>query len=171
MATIARERAGPAETRLRVGSWLMALSALGTIAYAAVFLAVSFTSRFLELGIGPEQVDVGRTEIRAFSPSLLHYIGHVHIAVAGFIAAAGLAVLFLVLFGVRRGDLWAWAGAVSATVRGLAIAHPAHNPNGFDTLAHHGPVYVAMAMFAGGAVLALRGILAERRARRIPEGP
>ncbi|HEX6262820.1 MAG TPA: hypothetical protein VF097_08250 [Actinomycetota bacterium] len=165
MATIAQERAGPAETRLRVGSWLMGLAAAGFIAYAVVFLILSFTSRFLELGIGPEQVDVGRDEIRAFSPSLSHYIDHLHIAVAGFIAAIGAAVLFLVMFGVRRGALWAWVGAVAATVLALGISLPAHYPNGFDTLAHLGPVYVATAIFAAGAALALRGILAERRAR------
>lgn len=140
----------------------MGLAAAGFIAYAAVFLILSFTSGFLELGIGPEQVDVGRDEIRAFSPSLFHYLEHLHIAVAGFIAAIGVAVLFLVIFGVRRGALWAWAGAVAATVLALAISLPAHYPYGFDTLAHLGPVYVATVVFAAGAALALRGIMSLR---------
>jgi hypothetical protein len=44
-------------------------------------------------------------------------------------------VLFLVAYGVRRGQLWAWLGAVGAPVLGLAVALAAHYPNHFDTLA------------------------------------
>lgn len=163
MAATPDEPAGPAEARLRIGSWLMGLAAAGFIVYAAVFLVLSFTSGFLELGIGREQVDAGREEIRTFSPSLFHYLQHLHIAVAGFIAAIGVAVLFLVIFGVRRGAMWAWAGAVTATVISLGISLPAHYPYGFDTLAHLGPVYVATVIFAAGAAVALRGILVGRR--------
>jgi len=164
MTTTARDRADASEARLRVGSWLMGVAAAGFVAYAAVFLILSFTSGSLELGIGREQVDVGREEIRAFSPSLSHYLQHLHLAAAGFIAAIGAAVLFLVIFGVRRGAMWAWAGAVTATVISLGISLPAHYPYGFDTLAHLGPVYVATVIFAAGAVVALRGLQAKRRA-------
>jgi len=152
------------ESALRAGSWLMGLAAVGFIGYAAIFFVLNFTEQFLELGIGPEQVDVGRAEIEAFSPSLFHYVGHLHIAVSGFIAATGLAVVFLVAFGVRRGELWAWVGAVAAPVLGLAVALPAHYPNGFDTLGHLGLIYLATAIFVVGAVLALRGIAAQQRA-------
>jgi hypothetical protein len=146
-----------------MGSWLMGLAAAGFIGYAAIFFVLNFTDQFLELGIGPNQVDVGREEIHAFSPSLFHYIGHLHIAVAGFIAATGVAVLFLVIFGVRRGELWAWVGAVAAPVLGLAVALPAHYPNGFDTLGHLGLIYLAVIVFVAGALVALRGILAGQK--------
>lgn len=152
-----------ADRDLRNGSLLMGIAAVAFIGYAAVFFVMNFTDSFLELGIGPEQVDVGRAEIEQFSPSLLHYIGHLHIAVSGFIAATAVAVLFLVVYGVRRGALWAWIGAVSAPVLGLAVALPAHYPNGFDTLAHLGPIYLATAIFVGGALVALRGIRAGTR--------
>jgi len=151
------------ERGLRLGSWLMGLAAAGFIGYAAIFLVLNFTDQFLELGIGPEQVDVGRDEIQAFSPSLFHYIGHLHIAVAGFIAATGFAVLFLVAYGVRRGELWAWVGAVGASVLGLVVALPAHYPNGLDTLGHLGLVYLATAIFVVGAFIALRPILSKRK--------
>lgn len=151
------------QSGLRLGAWLMGLSAVGFIGYAVIFFALNFTDRFLELGIGPEQVDVGRDEIQAFSPSLFHYVSHLHIAVAGFIAATGLAVLFLVAYGVRRGELWAWVGAVSAAVLGLVVALPAHYPNGFDTLGHLGLIYLATAIFAAGALIALRPILSKGR--------
>jgi len=85
-----------------------------------------------------------------------------HIATAGFIAATGLAVLFLVSYGVRRGQLWAWVGAVAAPVLGLAVALPAHYPNNFDTLGHLGPIYLAVLVFVAGAALALNGLLRSR---------
>jgi len=50
---------------------------------------------FLELGIGHAEVDVGQDQIQQFSPSLYHYVSHLHIAISGFIAAPGLAVLLL----------------------------------------------------------------------------
>jgi hypothetical protein len=151
-----------AEGSLRWGSWLMGIGAVGFIGYAVIFFVRNFTDSFLELGIGPNEVNVGRAEILQFSPSLFHYIGHLHIAVAGFIAATAVAVLFLVIYGVRRGAMWAWVGAVVAPVIGLAVALPDHYPNGFDTLGHLGLIYLGTAIFVVGALLALRGIRAER---------
>jgi hypothetical protein len=112
MATIAHRTSTAAEpAALRTGAALMALAALGFIGYAVIFFVRNFTGAFLELGIGPEQVDVGPDEIRAFSDDLYHYIAHLHIAVSGFIAATGLATAALAWFGVRRGLLWAYLTA------------------------------------------------------------
>lgn len=160
MATITAEdtRSAAVERDLKWGSWLMGAAAVGFIGYAVLFLIRNFTDAFLEMGIGPNQVDVGREEIQAFSPSLYHYIGHLHIAVSGFIAATGVAVLFLVVYGVRRGQRWAWVGAVAAPVLGLAVALPDHYPNNFDTIGHLGLIYLATAIFVAGALVALRGI-------------
>jgi hypothetical protein len=163
MTTITSERTESVERYLRNGSWLMGIAAVAFIGYAVIFFVLNFTDSFLELGIGPEQVDVGRKAIQEFSPSLFHYIGHLHIAVSGFIAATAVAVLFLVVYGVRRGQLWAWVGAVAAPVLGLAVALPAHYPNNFDTLAHLGPIYLATVTFVVGALVALRGIRAGSR--------
>jgi hypothetical protein len=149
---------------LRLGATLMALAGLAFIGYAVIFFVRNFTGAFLELGIGPGEVGVDRDQIKAFNPDLYHYIGHLHIAVSGFIAATGLAVLFLVWFGVRRGQLWAWVGAVAAPVLGLAVALPAHYPNHFDTLGHLGLIYLAVLIFVAGALLALRGLLNRSRA-------
>jgi hypothetical protein len=149
---------------LRWGSWVMGAAAVGFIGYAIWFLVRNFTDSFLELGIGPNQVSVGKDEIIRFSPSLYHYIGHLHIAVSGFIAATGVAVLFLVSFGVRRGLMWAWVGAVAAPVLALAVALPAHYPNHFDTLGHLGLIYLATLIFVVGALVALKGLM-DARAR------
>lgn len=156
-----REQA--AEGSLRVGSWLMGIAAVSFIGYAVIFFVRNFTASFLELGIGPNEVNVGKDAIRDFSPSLYHYVSHLHIAVSGFIAATGLAVLFLVAYGVRRGQLWAWVGAVAAPVLGLAVALPAHYPNHLDTLGHLGLIYLATLIFVAGALLALRGIVTQHR--------
>lgn len=140
---------------LRVGSGLMAFAAVGFIGYAIIFFVRNFTDSFLELGVGHAEVDVGKDQITQFSPSLYHYISHLHIAVSGFIAATGVAVLFLVWFGVRRGHLWAWVGAVAAPVLALAVALPAHYPNDLDTIGHLGLIYLATAIFVAGALMSL----------------
>ena len=165
MATTATEHARQpaAEASLRWGSWLMGIAAVGFIGYAAIFLVRNSTGSFLELGIGPHEVPVSKDAIQQFSPDLVHYISHLHIAVSGFIAATGLAVLFLVAYGVRRGELWAWVGSVAAPVLGLAVALPAHYPYHFDTLGHLGLIYLATVIFLAGALLALRGIIAQSR--------
>jgi hypothetical protein len=152
-----------AESRLTVGAGIMSLAAIGFVAYAVIFFVRNFTDAFLELGIGPGEVDVGRSQILEFSPALFHYISHLHIAVSGFIAATGLAVAALAWFGVRRGQLWAWVTAVTAPVVGLAVALPAHYPNNFDTLGHLGLIYLATAIFVVGAMWALPAVWAGRR--------
>jgi hypothetical protein len=165
MATVTEEqgRAARIGADLRWGSWLMGAAAVGFIGYAALFLVRNFTDAFLELGIGPGEVNVGKDQIQSFSPSLYEYISHLQIAVSGFIAATGVAVLFLVAFGVRRGQMWAWVGAVAAPVLGLLVALPAHYPNHFDTLGHLGLIYLATLIFLVGALLALRGLRAAQR--------
>jgi hypothetical protein len=167
MATLMAERSRSAsvERDLKWGSWLMGAAAVGFVGYAVIFFVRNFTDSFLELGIGPGEVNVGKEQIQAFSPSLYHYIGHLHIAVSGFIAATGVAVLFLVAYGVRRGQLWAWVGAVSAPVLGLAVALPAHYPYHLDTIGHLGLIYLATVVFVVGALFALRGIRAAALAR------
>ena len=150
------------DSGLRIGAWLMSFAAVGFIGYAVIFFVRNFTDSFLELGIGASEVDVGKDQITAFSPSLYHYISHLHIAVSGFIAATGVAVLFLVWFGVRRGHMWAWIGAVAAPVLALAVALPAHYPNDFDTMGHLGLIYLATVIFVVGALMSLRGVMTEK---------
>jgi hypothetical protein len=153
-----------AGTKLRVGSLIMAIGGAGFIGYAVIFFIRNFTSTFLELGIGPGEVNVNKSQIQEFSPSLYHYISHLHIAVSGFIAASGLAVIALAWFGVRRGQFWAWAAATAVPVLGLAVALPAHYPNHLDTLGHLGLIYADTLLFVAGAVVALAGLREHSRA-------
>jgi hypothetical protein len=160
METASVKAAGitPDSQALRVGSSLMSLAGIAFIGYAIWFFIRNFTDDFLEVGIGSDQVDVGKDQIEAFSPSLYDYISHLHIAVAGFLAATGLAAALLSWFGVRRGYMWAWGAAVAVPVLGLAVALPSHYPYGFDTIGHLGLIYLATAIFVVGALIALKGL-------------
>ena len=146
-----------AAKRLSLGAAIMALGGIGFVGYGLLFLVQNF-SGFLELGISHAEVDVGRADIQRFSPSLYHYISHLHIALAGFIAACGVAVAALAWFGVRRGELWAWVTAVVVPVLALAVALPAHYPWHLDTVGHLGLIYVDTVLFCVGAALALAGL-------------
>jgi cytochrome bd-type quinol oxidase subunit 2 len=146
-----------AAKRLSRGAAIMALGGIGFVGYGLLFLVQNFTG-FLELGISHAEVDVGRADIQRFSPSLYHYISHLHIALAGFIAAAGVAVAALAWFGVRRGELWAWVTAVVVPVLALAVALPAHYPYNLDTVGHLGLIYADTVLFCVGAALALASL-------------
>jgi hypothetical protein len=72
MATTARRglATGSAASAINCGAALMAIAAAGLIAYVVLFLVRNFTDSFLELGIGPAEVNVGKDQIQQFSPSL-----------------------------------------------------------------------------------------------------
>src|SRR5262249_56136289 len=106
----------------------MAIGGVGFIGYAVIIFVNNFTG-FLELGIGRGEVSVSKTQIKHFSPSLYDYISHLHIALSGFIAASGLAVIALAWFGVRRGLFWPWVTAVPVPVFALAVPLPPHHPH------------------------------------------
>jgi hypothetical protein len=153
----------PEPATLKWGVWLMSAAGFAFIGYGIIFFIRNFTGDFLELGIGEGQVASNKDEIKAFDNDLFHYISHLHIAIAGFIAAVGLAVVFLSWFGVRRGYMWAWVGAVATPVLALLVALPAHYPWGFDTIGHLGLIYLATGIFVVGALLALRALSGQDR--------
>src|SRR5688572_9327621 len=64
MATTAvtRTHATSQEGALRLGTWLMGAAASVFIGYAVLFQVRNFTDSFLELGIGPNEVDVGKDQ-------------------------------------------------------------------------------------------------------------
>lgn len=150
---------GRASRQLRRGSAIMTVGGIGFVCYAALFIARTFSSRLLELGIGPKEVDVSSQQIKAFSPSLHHYLFHLQLGTGGFIAAIGVAVTALSWFGVRRGTRWAYNTAVIVPVVALAIALPAHYPYHLDTFGHLGLIYADTVLFLVGAALAGRSLL------------
>jgi hypothetical protein len=147
------------ESGLNRGAILMLIASLAFIGYAVVFLLRNFSGSGFELGVDTLN-GVTRANLNALNPAIVHYIGHLHVAVAGFIAATGIAVAALSWYGVRRGEWWAWIAAVLSPVVGLAIALPYHYMGtfAFDWVAHLGPIYLATAVFVVGALLALRAM-------------
>ncbi len=144
---------------LNQGAVLMLIGGLAFIGYAVVFLVRNFAGSGFELGVQTLN-GVTRDQLNALNPAIVHYIGHLHVATAGFIAATGIAVAALSWYGVRRGEWWAWIAAVVSPVVGLAVALPYHYTGTFehDWVTHLGPIYVATLVFVVGAVLALRAM-------------
>ena len=147
------------EQSLRNGAGLMVLGALIFLAYAVVFLFRAFASSGFELGVEtlngvtPQQLD-------GLNPAIMAYITHLHVAIAGFIAATAIAVGGLAWYGVRDGLWWAWITAVIVPVVGLAVALPLHYMGHFDYnwVNHLGPIYLGTIIYVVGAVQALAGL-------------
>ena len=93
------------------------------IGYAIVFLFRNFTGDGFELGVQTLN-GVTRDNLNALNPAIMHYIGHLHVATAGFIAATGIAVAAVSWWGVRRGEWWAWIAAVISRWPGGGAALP-----------------------------------------------
>jgi len=127
---------------LKQGAVLMVIAALAFIGYAVVFFIRNFTSTGFELGVDTLN-GVTRDQLNALNPAIVHYIGHLHVATAGFIAGTGIAVAALSWYGVARGEMWAWVASVVAAVVALAVALPYHYTGTFQLnwVTHLGPIY------------------------------
>jgi len=151
--TMSRERS------LRNGAGLMVLGALIFLVYAVVFFVRAFTSGGFELGV--ETLNgVTRQQLDALNPAIMGYITHLHVAVAGFIAATAIAAACLAWYGVRDGLSWAWITGVIVPVVALAVALPMHFMGHFkyDWVSHLGPIFVGTAVYVVGAAVALIGL-------------
>ena len=150
------------DSGLRLGAQLMLIASLAFIGYAIVFFIRNFGGGGFELGVDSLN-GVSPSDLNKLNPAIMHYIGHLHVATAGFIAATGIAVAALSWYGVRRGEWWAWIAAVVSPVVGLAVALPYHYTGTFahNWVTHLGPIYVATAVFVIGALLALRSMMSK----------
>lgn len=138
------------------GAVTMVVGAALFLLYAVVFFFRAFSEAGLELGV-PTLNGVTPAQLNKINPAIMAYITHLHVAIAGFIAATSVAVIGLAWYGVRAGAWWAWITAVAAPVIGLAVALPLHYTGGFelDWMAHLGPIYVGTLIFVIGAVMVL----------------
>jgi hypothetical protein len=144
---------------LNQGAVLMLIGGLAFIGYAVVFLFRNFAGSGFELGVKTIN-GVTRDNLNALNPAIMHYIGHLHVATAEFIAATGIAVAALSWYGVRREEWWAWIAAVVSPVVGLVVALPHYTGTfEFNWVTHLGPIYVAAVVFVVGALLALRAMM------------
>jgi hypothetical protein len=138
------------------GALTMILGALLFLLYAVVFFLRAFSGGGFELGV-PTLNGVTQQQLDQLNPAIMAYITHLHVAVAGFIAATAIAVIGLAWYGVRAGAWWAWITAVISPVVGLAVALPLHYTGGFhlDWMQHLGPIYVGTLIFVVGALMVL----------------
>lgn len=139
--------------RVRRGARLIALVGIVQIMSNIHFLFVNFGEQFLERGISLEQVGVTKAQIHAFNPDLVNYISHLHIAIAGYGMALGLAVAALAWFGIQRGLPWAWWTGVTAVFTAAAVGLPAHFFYNLATVGHLGPPFALLTVFAVGAAM------------------
>jgi hypothetical protein len=148
------------EQYLRNGAGLMVFGALIFLVYAVAFFFRAFASSGFELGVDtlngvtPRQLD-------GLNPAVMGYITHLHVAIAGFVAATAIAAGGLAWYGVRDGLWWAWIIAVIVPVVGLAVALPMHYMGHFnyDWVSHLGPIYLGTIIYVVGAVAALVGLI------------
>lgn len=151
----------PADTnrRLRWGAYLIALSGIGFIVNALAMLYRVFFDPGFEAGVDALG-GVTRAELAATNPEVVHYIDHLHVNVAGLMAAAGVAMIALAWYGIRRGQRWTWAAAITIPLVFLVHSLPVHQTAGFsfDALAHLGPGLVWLPALLLGAVLAYHGL-------------
>jgi len=147
------------EQSLRNGAGLMVIGALIFLVYAVVFFFRAFASSSFELGV--ETLNgVTPLQLDGLNPAIMGYITHLHVAIAGFIAATAIAAGGLAWYGVRDGLWWAWIIAVVVPVVGLAVALPMHYMGHFnyDWVSHLGPIYLGTIIYVVGAVVALVGL-------------
>ncbi len=145
---------------LRTGASLMVVGAIVFFVYAVIFFFRAFTGAGFELGV--ETLNgVTIEQLNALNPGVMYYINHLHVAVAGFIAATAIAVAALAWYGVRNGEMWALVAGVVSPVVGLAVALPMHWTGGFtlDWVAHLGGIYAGTLVFVIGALIALKGLV------------
>src|SRR5262249_45270018 len=140
--------------RLKQGALLMLIGSLAFIGYAVVFLFRNYAGGGFELGV--ETLNgITRDNLNSLNPAIMHYIGHLHVATAAFIAATGIAVAALSWWGVRRGEWWGWIAAVVSPGVGLAVALPSRYTGTLrhNWVTHLGPIYVATVAFLVRALL------------------
>ena len=141
---------------------LIALAGIGLIGYAILFLVVNF-SNFIELGLGTAETGATKDTVLAFSPKFYDYVSHLQVALSGFIAGVGIALVVLAMWGIQRGLRWAFWGAVVSAVVAVGVALPLHYPYGLATIGHLGLIYLDLFIFVAGFVLGLRAFMAQSR--------
>jgi hypothetical protein len=147
------------EQNLRNGAGLMVMGALIFLAYAVAFLIRALSGSGFELGVETWN-GVTPAQLDGLNPAIMGYITHVHVAVAGFIAATAIAAGGLAWYGVRDGLWWAWILAVIVPVVGLVVSLPMHYMGHFnyDWVSHLGAVYLGTIIYVIGAAIALAGL-------------
>ena len=136
------------EQSLRNGASLMVFGALIFLVYAIVFFFRAFASSGFELGV--ETLNgVTQQQLDGLNPAIMGYITHLHVAIAGFIAATAIAAGGLAWYGVRRGageavvagsaTDWGRKGHGHALAGSIKARPAGHASLRFRSATQHGP--------------------------------
>jgi hypothetical protein len=156
---------------LNNGAALMILGALIFLVYAIAFFFRAFSNSQFEIGV--ETLNgVTPQQLNGMNPAIMAYITHLHVAIAGLIAAVAIASGALAWCGVCSGSWWAWITAVITPTVGLAVALPLHWMGHFDYdwVSHLGPIYVGTIIYVVGAVVAAMGLNQAAPEEHQPDG-
>ena len=118
-------------------------------------MIVNFTG-FIELGLGEAETGATNASVIAFSQRFHDYVSHLEVALAGFIAAVGVALIFFAMWGIQRGQRWAfWRRGRDDPGHDRHRATAALPVRPGDP-GHLGLIYLDGLVFAVGVVLGLR---------------
>lgn len=101
----------------------------------------------------PEDLSFMQTSaelLQAAHPRLIPLIAHDRAGFGGALAADGIAVLLMSLWGFRRGSRWIWWTLACAGVPGFVSGVGIHFMVGYVDWWHLFPAYVAIAVFVAG---------------------
>lgn len=157
------------ESKLQWGSALLGLiGLLFTVSGLSSVYRGLVTKRF-EPGV-EALGGVGPSELAASNPELASYVAHLHVNGGALAALLGVAIVVLVVFGVRHGYRWSLATTVVLPVVYLAFLVVMHTTAAFPyhALEHLGAVAIGLPLLVLGALLSWLGM---SEADTAPDGP
>jgi len=134
---------------------------LGLIVAGVTISAIACLQVFVHTDL--QFLGTDRATLAAANPRLLPLVAHDRAGFGNALAADGLAVLLVTLWGMRRGARWVWWSLVASGTVGFAGVLWIHARIGYVAAAHLAPAYLAAAVFAACAWLT-HGFLAGRAA-------
>jgi len=88
-----------------------------------------------------------REALNAFNPRLISLIAHDRVGFGGDLAANGIAVLMISMWGFRQGARWIWWTLLGAGLVGFVGTLGVHIEVGYTDLIHLAPVVLAVVLF------------------------
>jgi hypothetical protein len=148
-----------AARRLRWGSSLLVVAGLlFTFQGLGTIYRGYFQTRF-EPGVH-DLGGVTAHELAQQNPAVQSYIDHLAVNLGALMVVGGIAMVALVWFGVRDGQVWAYVTTLVFPVGFLLVTLPVHQTVHFhfDQVLHLGPAGIGTSIVVAGAVLAYLGL-------------
>lgn len=158
-----RFRLPPSPRRLRIGTALLAFTAVGMMIAGSTIMAVGMTTVFVPQDL--EFMGAQPSDLRAISEKLVPLIAHDRSGFGGGLFSGGLAILFIALYGIRSGDRALWFTLAASGAIGFGCAIGMHFVVGYTSFSHLLPAYAGALTFVTAAV-SLFPDLVLNRARR-----